>query len=111
MGNLGLLQGHLRFCNTIVISIPMPKVVFTSNLKRHLDCPEQTVPGRTVREVFDGLFLEQQQLRGYILDDQDGLRQHVAIFVDGRLIVDRVGLQDAVEESSEIYVMQALSGG
>ena len=33
------------------------------------------------------------------------------IFVDGVQIRDRVGLSDPVSETSEIYVMQALSGG
>jgi len=32
-------------------------------------------------------------------------------FVDGRQLTDRVALSDAVEPRSELYVMQALSGG
>jgi sulfur carrier protein ThiS len=35
----------------------------------------------------------------------------MSIFVDGELIKDRRHLGDPVEEHSEIYVMQALSGG
>jgi sulfur-carrier protein len=46
-----------------------------------------------------------------VLDDQGELRKHVFIFVDGRRIADRVKLTDAVGETSEIYVMQALTGG
>jgi len=30
-------------------------------------------------------------LRGYVLDDQGILRRHVAIYVNGRLVDDRVG--------------------
>jgi hypothetical protein len=33
------------------------------------------------------------------------------VFLDGEQIADRVGLSDAVRPESEIYVMQALSGG
>jgi hypothetical protein len=50
-------------------------------------------------------------LRGYVVDDQGALRQHVAIFVDNRPISDRAGLGDKVRHDSEIFVMQALSGG
>ena len=50
-------------------------------------------------------------LRGYVLDEQGALRHHMAIFVDGSMIRDRDSLSDAVTPSSEIHVMQALSGG
>ena len=33
------------------------------------------------------------------------------IYIDGKPIVDRADLSDPVGEDSEIYVMQALSGG
>ena len=89
----------------------MARVVFTSNLQRHLDCPTQEAAGTTVRDVMNNVFAGAPKLRGYILDDQDQLRTHIHIFVDGELIVDRIKLSDAVRDSSEIYVMQALSGG
>lgn len=89
----------------------MARVEFTPNLLRHLDCPPQHVAGRTVREALEAVFESQQQLRGYILDDQSHLRQHVNIFVDGQPVYDREHLSDAVGADSEIYVMQALSGG
>jgi len=89
----------------------MPRVVFTPHLKRHVDCPERDVGGKTVREALDVIFAENETLRGYVLDERSHLRQHVVIFIDGRPIGDRFELSDAVTESSEIYVMQALSGG
>jgi sulfur-carrier protein len=89
----------------------VPRVVFTPNLARHLPVPERTVPGGTVREVLDAVFADDDRLRGYVLDDQRRVRQHVVVFVDGRPIRDRLDLSDSVGESSEIYVMQALSGG
>lgn len=89
----------------------MARVIFTANLERHLSCPETTVSGASVREALDAVFETHQQLRGYVLDDQRRLRQHMVIFVDGKSIVDRVHLSDEVSVDSEIYVMQALSGG
>lgn len=89
----------------------MVRVCFTPNLERHLTCPEAQVSGTSVREVLDNVFETHQQLRGYVLDDQCRLRQHMVIFIDGKTIVDRIHLSDAVAPDSEIYVMQALSGG
>lgn len=89
----------------------MPDVVLTPNLQRHVACPSMTLPGATVREVLNELFAAHPQVRGYVLDDQGALRHHMVIFVDGRQIKDRVHLRDPVSPDSEIYIMQALSGG
>jgi hypothetical protein len=89
----------------------MPQVKFTQHLERHLAAPPQDVNGTTVREVLDNVFGENPQLRGYVLDDQGRLRKHVVVFVDGRLVADRLQLSDSVDPSSEVLVMQALSGG
>jgi sulfur-carrier protein len=89
----------------------MARVVFTPNVQRHVACPEAQAPGRTVREVLDRVFADNPQARSYVLDDQQSLRKHMTIFVDGRMIRDRARLADPVSETSSIYVFQALSGG
>ena len=89
----------------------MPRIVFTANLNRHLECPEQEVPGGTVRDALDAVFAQNPRLRGYVLDDQGHLRQHVVVFIDGQMVRDRVGLSDAIDGDSELCVMQALAGG
>ena len=89
----------------------MATVVFTPNLKRHVACPDVAVPGATVREVLDRVFADHPRLRGYVVDERGVLRKHMTIFVDGRQLVDRLNLSDAVLPASELYVMQALSGG
>ncbi len=89
----------------------MPRVVFTQNLKRHIDCPEMEVEGATVRDALDQVFDEHQKLRGYVLDDQNALRQHMVIFLNGTPVKDRRELSDPVTPATEIFVMQALSGG
>lgn len=85
----------------------MPRVVFTSNLRRHLDAPPVTVPSGTVAGALETVFAQNPRLRGYVLDDQGRLRRHVTVFVDG----DRADLTTALREESEVYVLQALSGG
>jgi len=89
----------------------MPTVRFTQNIQRHLSCPVLDVPGATVREVLDSYFSLHSQARGYVLDDQSRLRHHMAIFIDGRQIADRVRLSDAVPHASVVDVIQSLSGG
>jgi molybdopterin synthase sulfur carrier subunit len=89
----------------------MPRVVFTSNLQRYVDCPERTVNGTTVRAALEEVFGAQPRVRDYVLDDQGHLRRHVHIFVDGQRVSEGVRLDQPVGKASEIYVMQALSGG
>jgi uncharacterized protein YrrD len=86
-------------------------VVFTKNLQRHVPCPPTTAPGSTVKEVLDHIFNENPRLRGYVVNERGAVRKHMTIFLDGELITDRRTLSDPVKENSEIYVMQALSGG
>jgi hypothetical protein len=89
----------------------MPRVVFTRHLQQHINAPPAQVTGQTVRQVLDEVFSGNPQARGYILDEQGNLRKHVAVFIDGQMINDRMGLSDPVGEESEVYVLQALSGG
>jgi hypothetical protein len=74
-------------------------------------CPPAVVHGASVREVLDTVFADNPQLAGYIVDDQGALRKHIAVFIDGKVIEDRERQSDSVGEDSEIYVLQALSGG
>ena len=89
----------------------MPTVAFTPNLNRHLDCPSVVVPPGTVEEALQRVFDENPRLRSYIVDEQGRLRQHVAVFVGGELIRDRVHLSDRIDPDQDVFVMQALSGG
>jgi molybdopterin synthase sulfur carrier subunit len=89
----------------------MPRVVFTSQLQRHVPTPDCEVTGETVRAALDAVFADHRALRGYILDDQGHLRKHVAVFVDGARVRDRERLSDRVRAESEIHVLQALTGG
>lgn len=89
----------------------MPRVYFTPHLTKHLECPSYEVAGSTLGEALGQVFAKNPRLAGYILDDQGRVRQHVMIFIDNAMATDKVTLADPVAEASEIYVMQALSGG
>jgi molybdopterin synthase sulfur carrier subunit len=93
------------------VGIKMATVSFTPNIQRHVSCPATQVEGKTVRQVLDAVFEGNPQARGYVLDDQGAVRQHMVVFVDGLQIRDRQHLTDPVARDGEIYVAQALSGG
>ena len=89
----------------------MPTVLFTRALERFLPAPSTAVEGATVGTALAAVFASRPALRGYVLDDQGGLRRHVAVYVNGRLVNDSTGLTDPVGPGVVIYVFQALSGG
>ena len=89
----------------------MPRVSFTSHLQRFLDAPPREVTGSTVAAALEEVLADNPRLRGYVLDERGGVRQHVTIFVDDQPIRDRAALTDAVSHDAEIFVLQALSGG
>jgi len=89
----------------------MPRVAFTSALQRFVPAASAEVEAATAGEALAAVFAERPALRGYILDDQGALRRHVAVYVNGRPVGDRVRLSDPVGPRDEFYVFQALSGG
>ena len=89
----------------------MPTVSFTRVLERFLSAPSAEVEAGTVGDAFAAVFAARPALRGYVLDDQGALRRHVAVYVNGQSLNDRVGLTDPVGPDDEIYVFQALTGG
>ena len=61
--------------------------------------------------MIDRALSDDALLRSYVLDEQGRVRRHVNIFLDGRMVADKARLAEAVRPTSEIYVLQALSGG
>jgi molybdopterin converting factor small subunit len=89
----------------------MGRICFTANLQRHLPAPEASFTGRTVRAALEEVFAANPRLRSYIVDEQGRLRQHVNVFINDRPVSDRVALSDALADTDELFVFQALSGG
>ncbi len=89
----------------------MARIVFTQQLKRFTDAPELNLPAATLRAALEAAFGVNPRLRGYVLDDQGHLRANVVAFIDGVRCHERVALADPLQPDSEVYVMQALSGG
>lgn len=90
----------------------MAQVRFTRHLQRFFpELREGPVEGRTVAQALDALDALHPGLGGYLREDDGSLRKHVNVFVDGELVRDRVGLSDVIGPGSELFVVQALSGG
>ena len=88
----------------------MVHVHFTSHLRQVVPMGAIQANGDTVAEALRDVFSRHPMARGYVLDDQDRIRLHIAVFVDG-VHVRKDALTHPLKEASELYVMQALSGG
>ena len=89
----------------------MATLHFTAHLRSVAPQVPLQVDAPTVAAALEGAFEVYPRLRGYVLDDQGRVRRHVALFVDGRML-DRAGALDvALAPTSEVHVLQALSGG
>ncbi len=89
----------------------MPVVFFTRHLRAVAPDEPIACTGETLRAALDDALSRHERLRGYVLDEQGRIRQHVAIFVDNQHLTGPDILDSPVKSDSEIYVMQALSGG
>jgi molybdopterin synthase sulfur carrier subunit len=89
----------------------MAKIVFTQQLARFTQVPEIDTPATQLRAALDAAFAANPRLRGYVLDEQGHLRRNVVIFIDGERLRDRIALDHALAQDSNVHVLQALSGG
>jgi hypothetical protein len=97
----------------------MARVVLATGLARWLDAGVGNADGEltfeveagSLRAALESAFSAHPTLRGYVVDESGTVRQHVAVFVDGQSIADKSALDVALGPRTEIYIMQALSGG
>lgn len=89
----------------------MAQLFFTQQLARFTAVPQVDTAADRLRAGLDSAFAANPLLRGYVLDDQGHLRENVVIFIDGRRCADRIRLDDPLQPTSKVYVLQALSGG
>ena len=89
----------------------MAQVRFTSWLRELVPDAAIEAGGATVGDALAAVFTELPQVRGYVLDDRGSLRKHVCVFADGRRLPRDATLSHPIRQDSELYVMQALSGG
>ena len=89
----------------------MPRVVFTQNLQRHLNCPPMTVSGDTLGEALAAVIQANPKMKTYLFTDQGHFRQHIMLALDGEILLNKDDIRIPLAADSEIYISQALSGG
>jgi hypothetical protein len=89
----------------------MAEVHFTSWLREIVPNAPLHAAGGTVGEALADLLAAEPQVRSYLLDDQGRLRKHVCIFADGARLPAASALDHRIKPDSQLYVMQALTGG
>lgn len=93
-------------CNRAV-----PTVRFAPALTRHVPCPPQDVPVGDVRTALAAAFAAAPRLAHYVLDEQGALRKHVALFVNGEMLLREGALDRPLAAGDQVMVIQALTGG
>jgi molybdopterin converting factor small subunit len=90
----------------------MALIRFTAALKRFYPNLEPVdIQGNTIATLLSGLEKKYPTITDYLIDEHGAMRQHIHIYIGDRMVMDRIGLTDAVSDKDEIWVMQALSGG
>ena len=89
----------------------MAHLFFTQQLARFTRVPQLESEASDLRAALDTAFAVNPRLRSYVLDDQGALRANVTIFIDGRRCHNTQRLDDPLRPDSQVYVLQALSGG
>ena len=89
----------------------MAKISFTAHLRKVAPAGATEVAARTLGDALEEVFARAPRLRSYVVDEQNRLRRHVVIFVNGTKLAPADWAQQNLAADDDIYVMQALSGG
>lgn len=84
------------------VAIPSPLASYTHNAR------EVEGQGATVLELLADLDRRFPGIRFRMIDEQDQVRPHMRIFVNGEQVWD---LNSALSPDDEVFIVQALSGG
>ncbi len=84
------------------VIIPSPLLSYTGQQK------EVDAAGATVADVLEDLNRSFPGIRFRMIDEQDAIRPHMKIFVNGEQVF---GLNVALKSADEVHILQALSGG
>ncbi len=84
------------------VLIPGPLLSYTAQKS------QTEASGATVAEALDDLNRQYPGIRFRMVDEQDRIRPHMRVFVNGEQIAD---LDRPLRAADEIFILQALSGG
>ena len=72
---------------------------------------ELLIDAETVGELLDDVRQNYPSLYGCICDETGSLRQHINLFVNSSLVVERKNFDKRLESGDVVSVFQAVSGG
>ena len=84
------------------------KVVIPSALRSYTERAETKATGATLGAVLEDLDRQYPGIRFRIIDEQDAIRRHIRIFVNGE---QARALSQPLRPADEVIIVQALSGG
>ena len=84
------------------------KVLIPGALRSYTETSEAEANGATLAAVLADLDRRYEGIRFRMIDEQDRIRPHIRIFVNGTQVRD---LSQALGAGDEIVIVQALSGG
>ena len=84
------------------------KVLIPSSLRSYTERGETDASGATLADVLEDLDRQYTGIRFRMIDEQDRIRRHIRIFVNG---VQARDLAQPLAAADEVIIVQALSGG
>jgi molybdopterin converting factor small subunit len=84
------------------------KVLIPSALRSYTQSSRAEARGATLAELLTDLDRRYEGIRFRMVDEQDHIRRHIRIFINGRQVRD---LAQPLAENDEVVIVQALSGG
>ena len=84
------------------------KVLIPSALRSYTERGETAASGATLAALLVDLERQYPGIRFRIIDEQDRVRRHIRIFVNGEQVRD---LSKPLAATDELVIVQALSGG
>ena len=84
------------------------KVFIPSALRSYTEQGEAEASGATLAAILSDLDRRYPGIRFRMIDEQDRVRRHVRIFVNGEQVRE---LAHALRATDEVVIVQALSGG
>ncbi len=85
------------------------KVLIPSQLQSYTEgASEVSANGSTLAEVLDDLDQQFPGIRFRAVDEQDRIRQHIRMFVSGKIATS---IKVALNDADEVHIIGALSGG
>ena len=84
------------------------KVLIPDALRSYTHGRNAEAHGATLGELLDDLERQYEGIRFRMIDEQDRIRRHIRIFVNGE---QADALSQALRAADEVVIVQALSGG